>query len=140
MVIAGYREELDRCFFSSNSGLRRRFPWNYDISKYNIENLKDIFVYQVMENGWDFETTLKLDNYKALSELFKEYNTSFDNSGGDTLVLFDKAKICHSRRVFGKRRSLKMNLNISDIRLAAELLKSLKTKSKISEPPYGMYV
>jgi SpoVK/Ycf46/Vps4 family AAA+-type ATPase len=140
MIIAGYKDELERCFFASNSGLKRRFPWTYDINKYSTDNLKEIFIYQVMENGWDFETTLKLENYKELGELFKEYLTFFDNNGGDTLILFDKAKICHSRRVFGKRRSLKMNLNINDIKLAAELLKSLKTKGKNKEPPYGMYV
>ena len=139
MIIAGYREELETCFFSANSGLRRRFPWTYDITKYNPANLKDIFVYQVMENGWDFETVLKLENYKEIETLFQQNNNLFENNGGDTLVLFDKAKICHSRRVFGKSRKYKMVLNLLDINSAIDVIKE-RTNVKNKEPPYGMYV
>ena len=135
LIIAGYREELDRCFFSVNQGLRRRFPWNYNITKYTINNLRDIFTHQVMENGWTLDITPR-----ELSELFSKYSILFNNNGGDTLALYDKAKICHSRRVFGKPKSFKKVLNITDISLAAELLKVHKNKVKSNEPPYGMYI
>jgi len=136
MIIAGYQEELDRCFFSLNKGLKRRFPWNYNIEKYTPDNLIDIFKYQVHENGWELEAGV--DN-EHLKKLFTEYSI-FDNNGGDTLLLFDKAKICHSRRVFGKKRRFKMVINNADLRLAAELLKSNKNSKKVKEAPYGMYV
>ena len=140
MIIAGYRDELDKCFFSINQGLRRRFPWNYDIKEYTTKNLKDIFVYQVTENSWDFEKSIKLNNFGELETLFDKYKIFSDN-GGDTLTLFDKAKICHSRRVFGKRKEFKKILTLDDIRLALELLKSHKEKlAKKNDPPYGMYV
>jgi SpoVK/Ycf46/Vps4 family AAA+-type ATPase len=136
MIIAGYREELDRCFFSVNPGLKRRFPWVYDITDYSLTNLKDIFIYQVKENNWDFEEKF---NFAELDTIFnnKEY---FKNNGGDCLVLFDKAKICHSRRVFGKRRKFKKYLNYTDIKLAFELIKNEKNKVKKNDPPWGMYV
>jgi Holliday junction resolvasome RuvABC ATP-dependent DNA helicase subunit len=51
LIVAGYKDELDKYFFSMNKGLRRRFPWVYDISEYSINNLKDIFVHQVEQNG-----------------------------------------------------------------------------------------
>ena len=138
MIIAGYREEVDRCFFSMNPGLRRRFPWNYNIEKYTPDNLSDIFRYQVRENGWKFEESINSGDF--LKKLFTEY-TIFENNGGDTLSLFDKCKICHSRRVFGKKRRYKMVLNETDIRLAVELLKSNKiSNAKNKQPPYGMYV
>jgi len=138
MIIAGYKEEIERCFFSVNPGLRRRFPWVYDIGDYSLKNLKDIFVYQVYENDWDFEETVKLNDYAELDDIFnnKDY---FKNNGGDCLVLFDKAKICHSRRVFGKRRKYKKYLNFTDIKLALELIKSEKNKVKKNDPPWGMY-
>ena len=53
----------------------------------------------------------------------------FENNGGDTLSLFDKAKIIHSRRVFGKCRLAKKYLNHNDIKSAFELLISEKKKS-----------
>jgi SpoVK/Ycf46/Vps4 family AAA+-type ATPase len=139
LIIAGYKEELDKSFFSANKGLRRRFPWVYDISGYSVENLKDIFVYQVENNGWGFEEVLTLNNYKELVTLLKNNENLFEYNGGDTLLLFDKSKICHSRRVFGKRRKYKKYLNITDIRLALELMKSTKNKKIKSDPPFGMY-
>ena len=141
LIIAGYQNDLDRSFFSLNPGLRRRFPWIYDISKYSITNLSDIFIHQVNENDWSLDDILIADNYKVLKSLFNDYSNVFTNNGGDTLTLFDKAKICHSRRVFGKDKSVKMILNFTDITLAADLLKNHKNKIiKIKEPPYGMYL
>lgn len=139
MVIAGYREELDHCFFSLNKGLRRRFPWSYDIDKYSIKDLIKIFVYQVIENDWDFDDTVSFDNYQKLDHYFEINKDIFEHNGGDTLVLFDKIKICHSRRVFGQRKKYKKVIDISDIQLGMELFKSFKKKAKKNEVPYGMY-
>jgi SpoVK/Ycf46/Vps4 family AAA+-type ATPase len=140
MIIAGYREELDRNFFTLNPGLRRRFPWIYDIVKYSTPNLMDIFIYQVYENDWMIDSEL-LDNLQHLKDLFEKNNNIFNNNGGDTLTLFDKAKIIHSRRVFGKKKKYKRVLNLEDIASAIELVKVLKNKiTKTNEPPYGMYL
>jgi DNA polymerase III delta prime subunit len=140
LIIAGYKDELEKHFFTLNKGLSRRFPWTYDISDYTVDNLKDIFVYQVLSNYWSFETPLTLNNHSLIKSLFMEYSELFDQNGGDTLTLFDKAKICHSRRVFGLKSSSKKKLNITDIRLAAELTKSnKKTKIKETPTPFGMY-
>jgi SpoVK/Ycf46/Vps4 family AAA+-type ATPase len=136
LIIAGYRGELDRCFFSMNEGLRRRFPWNYDITKYTTGNLREIFTYQVNQNGWTLGITPV-----ELNEIFQEYSVLFNNNGGDTLSLFDKAKICHSRRVFGLHKKFKKIITLTDIRLAAELLKTHKDKTNnVREVPYGMYI
>jgi SpoVK/Ycf46/Vps4 family AAA+-type ATPase len=139
LIIAGYKDELDSRFFSANKGLRRRFPWVYDIEEYSSNNLKDIFVYQVENNGWDFEESMILNNHKVLRELFDSQKDLFEYNGGDTLLLFDKSKICHSRRVFGQRKKFKKVLNITDIRLALELMKSNRNKKKKNESPFGMY-
>ena len=136
MIIAGYKDDLEKCFFSMNPGLKRRFPWVYDIQDYTLKNLKDIFVYQVRESSWDFEEDF---NFEELDEIFNN-KEHFKNNGGDTLVLFDKVKICHSRRVFGKRRRTKKFLNIQDIKQAFEMIKKQASQKKNTDPPYGMYV
>jgi hypothetical protein len=125
-----------------NKGLRRRFPWVYDIMDYSDDNLKNIFVYQVIENGWSFDFSITLNKYEQIEKLFKEYSSDkiFEHNGGDTLILFDKSKICHSRRVFGKKKKIKKVLNLGDIRLGIELMKAnKKTKKNYSEVPFGMY-
>jgi SpoVK/Ycf46/Vps4 family AAA+-type ATPase len=139
LIIAGYKDELDKYFFSMNKGLRRRFPWNYNIVNYSINNLKDIFIHQVEENGWNFEEVLKLNKFSEILNLLETNKEFFEYNGGDTLLLFDKAKICHSRRVFGKRRLHKKYLNMIDIKLAMELIKSSKTRKESNTPPFGMY-
>jgi SpoVK/Ycf46/Vps4 family AAA+-type ATPase len=137
MIVAGYREELDRCFFSLNKGLRRRFPWSYNIEKYNTTDLKKIFIHQVEENNWNLDESVKLNDYQFLNEIFQNKEL-FDQNGGDTLILFDKIKICHARRVFGKSKKYKKVLNKTDINLGMELFKKLKSK-KTNEPPFGFY-
>jgi len=135
MIIAGYKDEVEKCFFSMNPGLTRRFPWRYDIKDYTCSNLKDIFKYQVYENNWYFEDNF---DFSSLDSLFsqKEY---FKENGGSTLHLFDKAKICHSRRVFGKRKRTKKYLNIQDIAQAFEMIKK-QMGTKKDNVPYGMYI
>ena len=139
LIIAGYKEELDKYFFPMNKGLRRRFPWTYDIKEYSSAELKDIFVYQVKTGGWYFEKKLMLNNYSDLLRIF-DSKELFEYNGGDTLVLFDKSKILHSRRVFGKSFKTKKILNLTDIKLALELMKSNKIIPKEKDVPYGMYV
>jgi stage V sporulation protein K len=140
LIIAGYKEELDKYFFPMNKGLRRRFPWTYDIKEYSSSELKDIFVYQVKMGGWYFEKSLTLNNYSDILELFENNKNLFEYNGGDTLILFDKAKICHSRRVFGKQMKVKKFLNPVDIKLALELMKSNKVTLPKDNVPYGMYI
>ena len=137
MIIAGYSEEVERCFFSMNPGLKRRFPWRYEIKDYSPENLKQIFIYQVKQNDWEFEPDF---DFSLLDPLFsqREY---FKNNGGDCLNLMSRARICHSRRVFGQSRHLKRLLSITDIRDAFDILKHhQRLNNKESTPPYGMYL
>ena len=137
MIICGYEEELERCFFNMNPGLRRRFPWRYNIKEYSSKNLKNIFLYQVKESGWSFDDTFDLGQ---LDIIFTDKNT-FKHNGGDCLILFDKAKICHSRRVFGHQEMKKKHLNNLDMSNAFEMLKRHKELViKKDAVPYGMYV
>jgi hypothetical protein len=139
LIIAGYKDELDKCFFSQNKGLERRFPWRYDLVEYSSNNLKDIFKFQVSSNGWYID--LSVDDNK-LTDFFELFNKKglFSNNGGDTLILFDKAKIIHARRVFGKSFYMKKHLTLEDLTNAANLMEQLKSKlKKVNSPPFGMY-
>jgi SpoVK/Ycf46/Vps4 family AAA+-type ATPase len=136
MIIAGYHNEVERCFFDTNAGLRRRFPWRYEIKDYTPENLKEIFKYQVQQNDWGFEENF---DFGKLDDLFRE-REYFKNNGGDCLNLMSKSRICHSRRVFGKNKSLKMRLSFQDIKEAFDILKKQQNQNKKDPVPYGMYI
>lgn len=95
VIIAGYKDALDRCFFAYNEGLRRRFPFVYTIDNYSPADLRAILVKKVEELGW------RLDGPQALPLSFFEQNlSSFPNFGGDMETLLLNIKIQHARRVF----------------------------------------
>lgn len=93
-VIAGYKDQVQECFFNHNPGLERRFPWKFTIDDYNETELCAIFRTQI-SNGWEIEleNSYIIDKIKNNKELFK-------GNGGDTKNLIDKCKMAHARRTF----------------------------------------
>jgi SpoVK/Ycf46/Vps4 family AAA+-type ATPase len=112
VIIAGYKDELDNCFFSYNQGLNSRFTWRFETDNYNAEELRQIFIKKVIENGWSFHD--KQDK-TIEKKWFEDHISYFKYYGRDMETLFAKTKIAHSRRVFCKPPEEKTKLNISDI-------------------------
>lgn len=134
-IIAGYEKSLHECFFAWNPGLERRFPWKFKLDSYTPVQLKDIFYYQIEENGW----MISADD-KKLEEIFSTNKDLFHHNGGDCLVYFDKCKIYHARRVFGKDQDEKFNLTDEDLQQGMKMFKEFKkTNKKNNDPPLGMY-
>lgn len=125
-IIAGYKNELEECFFKSNEGLRRRFTFRYDIESYNGEELKEIFINKLKKDNWDleFNVNVKDDRESIISKnikiermvnLFKNNKNNFMNYGGDMETLFLNCKIYHSKRmIFGAPKERRL-LTIEDI-------------------------
>ena len=44
VIIAGYEEQLDECFFAFNQGLNSRFTWRFHTDKYSPNELKEILI------------------------------------------------------------------------------------------------
>jgi len=130
-IIAGYKKELDESFFSMNPGLKRRFPWTFTLENYTAEELSKIYFKQIEDKEW--ETTCKEEE---VSKLIKTKISLFDGNGGDINNIIEKAMIINTRKNFG-RESL-YNIDMSDLKEAFELFVSNK-KTKISEPPFGLY-
>lgn len=108
VIIAGYEEELDKCFFSYNSGLKSRFPWKYVTDNYNYENLYSIFVKMVKDIGWELHNGIN-------SIWFDDKIDDFKYFGRDIETLLSKVKITHSRRVFCLNEENKRLINIDDL-------------------------
>jgi SpoVK/Ycf46/Vps4 family AAA+-type ATPase len=136
-IIAGYEKSLHDCFFSWNPGLERRFPWKFKLDGYNPKELKEILYYQVKNNGW----MISVDDDK-LEKIIIKNKDLFKYNGGDCLVYFDKCKICHARRVFGKNQDEKFNLTNEDIVQGMMMFQTFKKTNKIKDTstPLGMYV
>lgn len=130
-IIAGYKKELDSCFFSLNPGLRRRFPWTFTVENYNAEELSNIFYKIIKEKEWD--TTCEK---KDLINLINKNLKLFDGNGGDINTIIEKAMIISVRNNFGTCKSY--TIEMKDFTEALDIFVTNKT-AHMSLPPPGMY-
>ena len=108
VIIAGYEEDLDKCFFSYNQGLNSRFPWRFHTDDYKAPELNKIFEKKVKEINWSLKETIPDTWFENKMDYFKYY-------GRDMETLLAKTKIAHGRRVFCKPEEEKRILTMRDI-------------------------
>lgn len=134
VIIAGYRKELDSCFFSYNPGLESRFAWQYQIHEYDAKQLSLIFKKKLKDDKWE------LDKNVANSDWFDKNMESFKNYGRDVENLFSKCKICHFRRVFGRKEKIHM-ITEEDLTKGFEKFKNFNkyNNNKKESKPNFMY-
>jgi len=92
-IIAGYKEELDKCFFSINPGLERRFPFRYNIEPYNYKELTQILIKKIEDDKW-----IILDK-KYLLELIKNNYNYFNHYGGSMEILILNIKLAQAYNI-----------------------------------------
>ena len=125
-IAAGYKDEIEKCFFSVNEGLRRRFQWVHNIDDYQPKDLSLIFLKMVSEMNW--ETKIET---KEITEIITKNLDLFKDAGGSMENLFSKIKLVHSKRVFGLAMDQKFIITINDITGASEMMKNNEiTKTK----------
>ena len=130
-IIAGYKKELNECFFSQNPGLRRRFPWTFTIEDFTACELTKIFLKMIDER--EFETNADEKEIESLFLINRQY---FNGNGGDVDNFIAKAIIVNVRNNFGKKNTF--SLTLSELKEAMEMF--IKTKQNITNlPPFGMY-
>ena len=117
VIIAGYEDELNSCFFNFNPGLKSRFPWILKTDHSNPEQLREIFIKKIKEINWDIKKdNVKIDFFKENKDLFKYY-------GRDIEILVMKTTISHSKRVLCLDEEEKTILTNKDIENGLELFK-----------------
>jgi len=129
-IIAGYKSELDACFFSMNPGLRRRFPWTFTIENYTSYELSQIYFKLVQEKEW--ETSCEISE---VNDLISKNVSLFTGNGGDINNIIEKAMIINMRNNFGKENLY--NINFSEFKEAIQIF--ISTKKIPDLPPFGMY-
>jgi len=129
VIVAGYEDELQKCFFNFNDGLESRFSWRFHTDDYTADELRRIFLKKVSDSGWSIE------HGEIVSEQwFAEHMPLFKYAGRDMETLLAKTKICHSRRVFCKSQAKKTRLLMEDIQRGLELYKAVGGIKKEPEP------
>jgi SpoVK/Ycf46/Vps4 family AAA+-type ATPase len=111
VIIAGYENELNKCFFNYNQGLESRFAWRFKTEEYSGKDLYDIFIKKVKEIDWTISET-----ENNITPVWFEKNIEhFKFYGRDIESLLAKTKIAHSKRVFCKDKTFKKKLTLQDL-------------------------
>jgi len=116
VIIAGYEEELEKCFFAYNQGLSSRFTWRFKTDDYQAEELNKIFQKKVKDIGWKLKKTVPDSWFQDNIKCFKFF-------GRDIETLLAKTKIVHSRRVFCLSKNEKKKITLEDLNKGIELFK-----------------
>lgn len=134
VIIAGYKDELKKCFFSYNPGLESRFTWSYEIDNYNSKEMSKIFKKKINESKWKIEENIDLEKW------FEKNNDKFVSYGRDIEVLFSKVKICHSRNLINinfcnnnKINKEKKTITIDDLEEGLKMFEKNKLVNKEKE-------
>jgi hypothetical protein len=142
-IIAGYKEALEKRFFSLNEGLKRRFNINYEIEGYKPTECMEIFKKIIKDNEWNYNgEDVKTDKF------FSENKEAFPHFGGDMLTLFAFCKKSHSRRLLKIKtleelNSSRKNISYEDLKDGYDLFMKSKCEGgeggKFDKPPMWMY-
>jgi AAA+ superfamily predicted ATPase len=114
-IIAGYKEALNNNFFNYNEGLRRRFPFVYNIESYTHVELCNILYDIFRRDKWICQRD------KRILQCLKKIN--FKNMAGDIETLALKIKMEHSRRVLFLQKNKKKVIKLIDVKNALEKFK-----------------
>ena len=135
VIIAGYKDELENCFFAYNSGLTSRFTWRFKTDDYTYQELFLIFKKKVNDINWKLSDNITEEWFEQKKGIFKYY-------GRDIETFLSKAKICHSKRVFCLTNDKKTILTMKDLDRAFVIFKdnnSTGDKDMSKEILHNMY-
>lgn len=144
LIIAGYKEELDRNFFALNPGLKSRFAFWYNIDPYTWEELTKILLFKIHRIGWK---THEACRDWLLKGFLRHKMDEFKYYARDIEMLLLNIKISHSSRIFGKDPKLQKWLTKSDIENGYNRYLEFKKQYFVDNnnpfnrpPPDGMYL
>jgi len=136
-IIAGYKEDLEKSFFSFNSGLERRFPYRFTIEDYTAEDLCKIYQTILARSGWK----INQEDEKKMVEFFRKERGSFKFNGGDLENFVHFSKLAFAKnKIFKVGRELERVIQMEDVLGAFELFGANKNKMKKEESSLPMFM
>ena len=135
-IIAGYEEDIGKCFFQVNKGLERRFQWVHRICPYSDGELARIMLKMIGDINWAIAISVG-----KLAKFIGERRGLFKNFAGDIETFLSKCKMAHARRVFSLAPQHKYVLTMSDLEAAAKMVKQNSLKgTEEDRPPSNLYL
>lgn len=133
VIIAGYEDELEKCFFRYNEGLESRFSWRFRTEDYSANDLMCIFKKKITDIKWTLD-----DECNLTEEWFANNIKHFSFFGRDIETFLAKVKLAHSTRVFCKEDEYKTKINMQDIDNGLKIF--INNKSDIKNDTLNKYL
>lgn len=148
-IVAGYKEDVDRCFFKLNKGLRSRFQWSHILEPYRSVELAKIFELQLEKlhpNHPELKTvpekwTLSKKAKSELPLLIEENSEYFEEGQGRAIGHFlFQVRIQHSKQ-FLAAKCKKFTIDAPTLKIAMKKMKPDTPRSKYGSTYFvSMYV
>ena len=140
-IIAGYKNEVQECFFNYNKGLERRFPVRFELESYDDEQMVSIFYKFISEDNWLLDFNVSRDN---ILKIFNKNKDLLKYQAGDIRTLFQYTKEKYSMRLFKESIEIGVGSKIikyEDIEYAFNKFKDIRSvKPIIPEFLKNMYI
>ena len=132
-IITGCKEDINKFFFQNNQELKQKFHWIFNIKEVSYQILEQIFIKMVTKNNWLInKTDIPIDFFKNNLQYFSHNYKSIK-------LFFEKIKIIHSIRVFGKYKTEKKVTTKYILNAFNLYKKNIKIKKK-KLIPFGIYL
>lgn len=134
VIVAGYKDEMNKTFFKANRGMESRFIWRFHLDNYSYLEMLNIFKKKIADNEWILNIS-----QDVMENWFRMNHAKFVHYGRDMELLFSYCKVVHGRRIYGGDNELKKHLNIEDIKNGFKQF-SNHTNNVEKNDIYGLYV
>ena len=143
-IIAGYKEEVQSCFFNYNKGLERRFPVRFELGSYDDDSLKKILLKFMKDDGWTFKDSDNPEKSELL-KLITKNKELLKYQAGDLRTVFQLTKERYSMRLLNESiedGAGNKELKLEDFEYGFEKLKNIREikKEEIPEFVKNLYV
>lgn len=135
VIVAGYKDEMDKTLFQTNKGLKSRFIWQFETGEYDADALVKIFLKKIKEQGWNADAISG-----HLQKWFQPKMDSFKYYGRDVELLITYVKISHGRRVYGQPVEERKCILDEDMAKGFACFLQNKSTQPAEKVPYGLYV
>lgn len=126
MIIAGYANATNECFFAQNEGLKRRFPFTFEMSDYTCEELLEIFKLKTRKFVVNGHSDI-LEHFKELRKRDKDFGAAEVLAFVNQLLLVHSAEVC-------RNNSQRTNISLQSV------MASMRTSEKTEETHLSMYM
>lgn len=135
VIIAGYKEDINTCFFNYNRGLERRFSLRFDISAYKYDELFNIFKKFVSDSNYKLSDKITNDLIKKNYEYFKS------GMAGDMMTLLKYAKEDFSKTLMKNiiyNSDIVKEISLKNMLSAIKKMKDIKEQNMNKIPEWYM--